>query len=247
MGSGYRFGQIIPLFCCAVVLAGCGGDDGGTGSSWMDWVRGRGPTTGNNRPPPTQQPAPEPEPEPQPAPNTAPTLSGTPATSVVADSPYRFVPKAQDADGDRLVFSIQNKPNWATFSTSTGELSGTPNSSHIGTYSNVIIAVTDGKATTRLRSFSITVEAVGGGVATLTWTPPTQKTDGSPLSDLSGYKIYWGQESGKYTKSVQVNNPGISSYVVDDLGRGTYYFAVTALARDGVESEFSNEATKTIR
>src|SRR5690606_30608197 len=156
-------------------------------------------------PEPDPEPEPEPEPEPPPAePNTAPTLSGRPATSVVAGSTYSFTPRANDADGDVLVFRIQNKPSWADFDTSTGRLTGTPDDSHVGTYSNIVISVTDGEATARLRPFSITVEAFGEGSATLTWTPPTRQADGSALRDLAGYKVYWGQESGKYSESVKI-------------------------------------------
>jgi hypothetical protein len=58
--------------------------------------------------------------------NSAPVITGTPATAVTAGSAYSFIPAASDGDGDTLTFSIVNKPSWASFSTSTGELSGTP-------------------------------------------------------------------------------------------------------------------------
>src|SRR5690606_14607488 len=115
----------------------------------------------------------EPQPEPEPEPNAAPTLSGTPAASVVVGDTYRFIPNAADADDDVLVFEVQNKPEWATFSTSTGELTGTPDQADVGTFSNIVISVTDGEETNELQPFSITVEAIGTGSATLTWTAPT--------------------------------------------------------------------------
>ena len=58
--------------------------------------------------------------------NRAPTISGAPATSVTAGQAYSFRPTAADADNDTLGFSIQNRPTWATFSSVTGQLSGTP-------------------------------------------------------------------------------------------------------------------------
>jgi len=146
-----------------------------------------------------------------------------------------------------LTFRIQNKPSWASFNTSTGVLAGRPDTSHVGTYSNIVIRVTDGEATAQLPAFSITVEAVGTGSATLTWTAPTQRTDGSPLTDLAGYRVYWGQESRNYTEPVEIDNPGVTTYVIDDLGPGTHYFATTAVSADGLESEYSNEASKTIQ
>src|SRR6185503_17786152 len=59
-------------------------------------------------------------------PNEAPTISGTPPGSVVAGQAYSFTPSARDADNNPLTYSIVNKPTWATFSTSTGRLNGTP-------------------------------------------------------------------------------------------------------------------------
>jgi hypothetical protein len=66
------------------------------------------------------------------APNRAPTITGSPASSVVAGQSYSYTPSASDADGDPLTFSIQNRPVWATFSSSTGRLSGTPTSTQVG-------------------------------------------------------------------------------------------------------------------
>ena len=111
--------------------------------------------------------------------NRAPTISGTPATSVNAGTAYNFQPSGADADGDTLTYSIQNLPSWATFNTSTGRLSGTPQAAAAGVYSDIVISVTDTKDTVSLPAFSITVNAPTNGSATLSWTPPTENTDGS--------------------------------------------------------------------
>jgi hypothetical protein len=159
---------------------------------------------------------------------------------------YSFQPTASDADGDALTFSIVNAPSWATLNTATGRLQGTPTASHVGTYSNISIRVSDGKTTTSLPAFDITVLAVAPGSATLSWTPPTLNSDGSPLTNLAGYRVYWGPAAGTYTSSVTLNNAGLSSYVVANLVSGTHYFVVTALNTSGVESPFSNVASKVI-
>ena len=78
---------------------------------------------------------------------------------------------------------------------------------------------------------------------TLNWTAPTTNTDGSTLTDLAGYKIYYGNSSGNYTNSVNVGNA--SSYTFSSLNNGTYYFAATAYDTSGVESALSNEVAKT--
>lgn len=176
--------------------------------------------------------------------NSPPTISGTPPTTVLQDTLYSFQPSAGDADGDSLTFGISNRPSWATFDTATGRLEGTPGAGDIGTYAGVVISVSDGTDGAALPAFGISVEPAATGSATLSWTPPTENTDGSPLDDLAGYSVYWGTSPGDYTASASIDNPGISTYVVDNLIPGTtYYFALKARNLAGVESSFSNEAS----
>ena len=80
--------------------------------------------------------------------------------------------------------------------------------------------------------------------ATLTWDAPTTNADGTPLTDMGGYKVYYGTASGKYTFSLDVGN--ITTYRIEGLSPGTYYFAVTASDASGNESDYSNEVSKTI-
>ncbi|MBI1676778.1 InlB B-repeat-containing protein, partial [Shewanella sp. DW31] len=107
--------------------------------------------------------------------NTAPSLSGQPATMVFAGSLYSFTPTAFDAQGDRLTFSIANKPVWATFDTATGVLSGSPDFDHIGDYPNIRISVSDGLLSASLAAFSIQVKAPVYQVSFI-------DADGKPLS-----------------------------------------------------------------
>jgi hypothetical protein len=180
--------------------------------------------------------------------NSAPTISGTPLKAISAGSAYSFTPTARDANGDTLTFSITNKPAWASFSTSTGKLSGTPTSAQVGTYGSIGIKVSDGKVSASLASFSISVSAASSatGRATLSWTPPTRNTDGTSLTNLAGYRIYYGTSSTSLTRTVTISNPSVSSYVVDDLTAATWYFAVKSYNTKGVESALSNKASKTI-
>jgi hypothetical protein len=91
--------------------------------------------------------------------NDAPVISGTPSLIVAEDSAYNFIPTVTDLDrGDILTFSIINKPNWASFNSVSGELSGVPDNNHIGTSSNITISVTDSAgATANLKHFDVTV------------------------------------------------------------------------------------------
>ncbi|MDH4312250.1 MAG: putative Ig domain-containing protein, partial [Gammaproteobacteria bacterium] len=68
----------------------------------------------------------EPTPAPTPTANQAPRISGTPLTSAKTGQPYAFQPTAVDPDGDKVTFSVSNKPAWASFDIATGKLAGTP-------------------------------------------------------------------------------------------------------------------------
>ncbi|WP_129641393.1 putative Ig domain-containing protein [Peristeroidobacter agariperforans] len=181
--------------------------------------------------------------------NRPPVLSGTPSSSVTAGNAYAFRPTGSDPEGRTLTWSITNRPSWATFSTSSGALTGTPTSSHVGTYSGIAISASDGTNRTALPSFSIAVNAAGSsnGSATLSWTPPTNNTNGTTLTNLAGYRIYYGTSSSALNRTVQVANAGVTRYVVPDLSAGTWYFSVRAYTSTGVESGNSNTASKTIR
>ena len=182
--------------------------------------------------------------------NNAPTIAGTPPTTVIAGQSYSFQPKAHDPDNDTLSFTIANKPAWATFDTKTGALTGKPEQSHVGSYPNIEIAATDGDAVTALAPFTITVNSAGAQGATpavtLNWEPPTQNEDGTPIQGLKGFTIHYGTASKSYTQQIPVDNPGATSYVVEQLPKGTYYFAMTATSIDGAESALSEEVTATL-
>lgn len=178
--------------------------------------------------------------------NTAPKISGTPSTALNVNSVYSFQPTASDANGDALTFSIANKPSWATFSSTTGKLSGTPDAGSVGTYSNIVVSVSDGKVSASLPAFSIAVNQLSFGAVTLSWTPPTQNTDGTSLANLAGYRVVYGTSASAMNQMVQVN-AGVSSIVVDNLAPATYYFAVRAYTTSGVESSNSNVATKVLQ
>jgi hypothetical protein len=127
--------------------------------------------------------------------NNPPEISGTPNTRAAEGAGYQFTPAASDPDGDSLSFSILNKPTWASFSTSTGTLSGTPGSSDAGSYENIRISVSDGSDSAALGAFSITVSntnqapVISGNPATSTeegssyrFTPAASDPDGDSLS-----------------------------------------------------------------
>lgn len=171
---------------------------------------------------------------------------------------YNFQPVADDADGDALSFSVASLPAWASFNSSTGGLTGTPAAADVGSYSAITITVSDGKTTSSLAPFGITVTAVsaaldpdpsdltGSGAATLMWVPPTTNADGTALADLAGYEIVYGRDADALDYVVQISNPSVNSYVLENLVNGLWYFAVIAVNAAGNTSEPSNVASKTI-
>ncbi|MGO2127430.1 MAG: Ig-like domain-containing protein, partial [Pseudoalteromonas prydzensis] len=87
--------------------------------------------------------------------NVAPVLSGSPSTTTAEDAAYSFIPTLTDSDtGDTHTFSIINKPSWASFDTSTGELSGTPQNEDVGSYAAITISVNDGTDSASLTPFT---------------------------------------------------------------------------------------------
>jgi hypothetical protein len=91
-------------------------------------------------------------------------------------------------------------------------------------------------------------QSAPNGAATLTWQPPTLNTDGSALTDLAAFKVYWSTSQGTYSPTQSTRIPSASrSHTVSGLARGTWYFVVTALNTQGIESPYSGAWAKTIQ
>lgn len=180
-----------------------------------------------------------------PATNRPPTISGTPMSTAVQNQIYEFIPSANDPDSDSLSFSAINLPSWVDFDSENGALSGRPESEHIGAHEDISISVSDGFHESTLGPFTIEVVASATSAVTLTWQAPTVNADGSPLLDLSGYLVRWGTVQGSHPNVRQINNASVSTFVVEELAPGTYFFTVSALDTSGNESAPSNEAQGT--
>jgi hypothetical protein len=210
------------LILTSALLTGCGGGGGGDSSSSAN-----PPASGTN---------------------AAPSMSGAPGSTAVVGQAYSFQPVATDANGDQLKFEVDNLPPWATFNAQTGRISGTPTAAQVGAYGNITVRASDGMATATVGPFTITVSDVANasGSASLSWVPPTQNSDGSALGDLSGYRVMYGRTASNLDQAVNVDNPSVDRYLVENLSSGTWYFAVVAVTADGGTSELSNTASKTI-
>lgn len=112
----------------------------------------------------------------------APKITGTPITSMTVGQTYNFRPTATDADGNTLTFSIANRPAWASFSATTGQLTGTPFAEHAKVWSGIVISVTDGTTKVSLPAYSLTVKPNSNLSPTITGTPVTKATVGVAYS-----------------------------------------------------------------
>jgi len=216
-----------PVLAC-LLLAGCGWDDNPTGGA-----SGTPPPGGSTPPPDTNRP---------------PLISGSPSTLVTVGQAWSFQPSISDPDGDSLTVTASNLPSWITLTPMTGRLEGTPAEGDVRSWSGIELRVSDGQAASTLSQFSLNVQAAGAatGSATLSWRAPTERVDGSPIGQLVGYRVLYGQVSRDYDFTVELNSAGITRYVVEGLGAGTWYFAIQAVTSDGLVSEPSAEASKRI-
>lgn len=140
---------------------------------------------------------------------------------------------------------------WSTDKGESGTASGTDSWSidqvplAIGT-NTITVTATDGAGETVSDSIVINRESTGKGSTTLSWEAPTERTDGTALTDLAGFRIHYGRLSGTYDYQIEVNTPGVMTYVVEDLVPGEWFFTVTAYDSSGLESDYSNEAHRVI-
>ncbi|HLS82090.1 MAG TPA: putative Ig domain-containing protein [Steroidobacter sp.] len=250
-GTGWlRRGVLLALTTSTIMVAGCGGGGGGAEATPPDSSPSGAPGSGSG----------------DGAGNRAPTISAAPAAQVSVGAAYDLSPVAADPDGDPLAFSIENKPEWASFDTTSGRLSGTPSAEHVGAYANVVISVSDGVERAALPAFSIQVAAAGsdggpspipepdpaeptpvdGDAVALSWDVPTSTVDGDPLVDLGGYRIHYGKSATMLTEAIDIPSAGSNQYVVTGLSPGTYYFVVRAVTSDGTQSDLSNVVSRKI-
>jgi hypothetical protein len=105
-------------------------------------------------------------------------------------------------------------------------------------------------------TFSISCSGAGGsalamvaisvnGTMSLSWIAPSENVDGSPLTDLSGYRVYYGEVSRNYPDMTEVSDPNTTNTSIA-LPSGDYYVVMTALDEEGNESAYSNEVLKVV-
>jgi hypothetical protein len=164
--SGAKFAAVVAT---GLLLAGCGSGGGGAPQT-IDVGK---PTTavGSTK-------------------NTPPAIEGAPLTAVTIGSAYSFQPRGSDAEGDAIRFEIANKPAWMAFDTATGRLSGTPTANDAGIYANIRITASDGKSSTALPAFSVTVVRAS--------TDPAFDKDADFAARVAYSKAWYANNFGDY-------------------------------------------------
>jgi len=198
--------------------------------------------------------------------NDPPTISDPADATVDEDTVYSVTPTVTNVDaGDTTTVSITNRPSWASFDTSTGELSGTPTNADVGSYDGIEITVEDsGSLTDTTAPFSIDVQNVNdaptitavdditvdedAGVQTVTATVADvdadtgqlttgYSVDGGPLFDTGNVSI--GRNGATVTLDVSINADAVGTDTVTltaDDG------ALTTQERFDITTEAANDA-----
>ncbi len=158
------------------LLAGCGGGGGGASG------QGGGNGGGASQPPPP----PPPPPPPVVINDNAPTISGAPPGVARVGESYLFSPTTSDPDGNSLLFTAENLPSWAWIDPGTGVVSGTPVAASVGNQDDITISVSDGKYTTQLEPFRISVVYPPVSREDISPAPSAQVTATAEGYDLAG-------------------------------------------------------------
>jgi len=159
------------------------------------------------------------------------------------------------ANQTSVVLNGSTTLNWnstnATDCTASGDWSGIKGTSGSETISALttdsqFTLTCSGAGGTVNDTVNVSVVLNNNGTASLSWAPPTENTDGSPLTDLAGYKIHYGTSPGSYGNTITINNPGLTSHLIENLASSDWYFVMTSFNSSGIESNYSTEVSKTI-
>lgn len=175
--------------------------------------------------------------------NDLPTISGTPITTADIGKVYSFIPTASDVDGDPLTFSIENKPQWASFNSATGQLIGTPYDSDAGTYSSIVISVSDGRGgTASLEPFNIFVPHSDTNPKLLSNIPDQSVTEKTTFSystsqhfeDPNGDILTYSIDQSEYAGNINSNTGLITINIPDNTAGDTITLTVRATDPGGL-------------
>jgi hypothetical protein len=122
--------------------------------------------------------------------------------------------------------------------TATGMITGAPAGA-----GNSTSGATTGSAASAKGTGNVPAVAAS---ATLSWMPPATNSDGSALTNLAGYFIRYGTDSSNLDTVINVPTVGLTTFIIENLRPGTYYFSLTSYNSLGVESPQSGIVSETI-
>jgi Calx-beta domain len=165
------------------------------------------------------------------------------------------------ADGDSsartIIVPVRNSAQGKSFAIALMSIAG---QASFGNPSSAVIQVTSSLASTSsssggspsgsssgtIASGSSSGTSVGSKTTMLSWSPPNENTNGSALTNLAGYNIYYGTSSGTMTNKISITTVGITNYVIQNMNSGNWYFAMTAVNSSGTESVLSGAIEATL-
>jgi hypothetical protein len=82
----------------------------------------------------------------------------------------------------------------------------------------------------------------------LSWVAPSEREDdtGLSLSEITGYRIYYGTETRNYQNQFNVDDSSAEQAQIVDIPKGVYYLVMTTIDSDGRESSYSSEVVITV-
>ncbi len=170
-------------------------------------------------------------------PSEEPAISGDPMVTLVARANSSL-----NGGGTQLEWSSENVQDCQTSGAWQGSVStaGVIDLTYDASGDHTYMISCRGAQGTAMAMVTVTVESTS-----LAWEAPQRNTDGTTLTDLAGYTLYYGTESGQYSQSRPIHDPSQTQLELP-VEPGTYYLAMSAYDQSGNESELSNEITRVV-
>jgi hypothetical protein len=241
--TGQALGRIIEVIAYAMILTGCGGvqitsNSNGAASIGVSNSSRASALISLNSSSYTAVPAAA----------LIVTIDRTGSSAGSASVSYSTVDGSASAGADYLMTS--GSVAWQDGDSAPKTVTVPVTARAAGKYFSFALSDVEGQATFGSPA-SATVEVNGSadltsGSVTLSWTAPTENTNGTALTNLAGFDIHYGNSAGAMTRKISINSVGNLSYVIDDLNAGTWYFEVYAINAFGVQSGPSSTVSTTI-
>jgi len=166
-----------------------------------------------------------------------------------------LVPVTALASGKNFAFALTSVQGEATFgepaaatvaveaSAASGSSGTTSASTGSSSSSGGTSASTGSSSSSGGTSAGTGSSSSGGGTnssVTLAWSAPTENSNGTALTNLAGYNIYYGSSTSAMTNKISVKTVGVTDYVITELASGSWYFTLTSVNSQGAESVASN-------